>query len=84
MFGLPEKGRTPYGAGGLDFTAFLCLPVCESGRDKAAKQGRRSIRTGLKFRMSLCADEPGMVRQFAHLDNLSVGGKAAETHPVIA
>lgn len=33
--------------------------------------------TGFEFRMELTTDEPGMIRQFDHLHQLSVRGQAA-------
>src|SRR3989442_11955041 len=48
------------------------------GGDEALEQGVGLVRFAAKFGMKLRSDEEGMVRQFNHLDQVSVRRRAAE------
>ena len=42
----------------------------------------RAVWPGFKFRVGLCGDEPGMIRNLNHLDDPSVRGDAGQLHTV--
>ncbi len=47
---------------------------------ESLKQRSRLVGPGLKFRVPLGSDKPGMFRQFAHLHNRSIWREARQAH----
>ena len=54
----------------------------QAGLDEAAEQRMRLRRLRLELRMALHRQEPGMVAQLDHLDQLAVGAGAGDDQAV--
>ena len=58
--------------------ALLLFAVFVGGVDESGEEGVGAVGTGFEFGVELAGNEPGMVRQFDHLDDAVVGRGAAD------